>query len=188
MNHTPHINDDSRPPTPAEWVGIVLLWLGAGLMTLSVWERTAGLPFSMPGFWYRHQTLWGFIGAATLVVGAVLVKKQPRRFVKTSWRADQPGLRFRRIELFTKDNCPLCEEAYVIIGEYRDYLPRPELRDITSNPVWQADYADKIPVVVCDGKVRFRGRINEVLLRRLIQGTPQVASGDGEIGGLGDGE
>ncbi|MDA0835868.1 MAG: glutaredoxin family protein [Planctomycetota bacterium] len=174
MNRTLHIDDDNRPPTPAEWLGIMLLWIGAGVLTLSVWERAAGLPFSMPGFWYRHQTLWGFIGAAVLIVGAVLVKKKPPEFVQKRWRANRTGLRFHRIELYTKAECPLCEEAAVIIDEYRDYLPHPELRDILSNPEWQAAYADKIPVVVCDGKVRFRGRVNEILLRRLIQGTKPV--------------
>ena len=29
-----------------------------------------------------------------------------------------------------------------------------------------------VPVVELDGKVRFKGRINEILLRRLIEGSP----------------
>lgn len=184
MTRNPPIDDDSQPPTPAEWIGIVLLWIGAAVITLSVWERAAGLPFEMPGFWYRQMTLWGFIGAGVMVVGAFLVKKRPEFHPKSRWRADRPGLRFHRVELFTKDDCPLCEEAFVILSEYRTYLPQPELRDIATNADWQAAYADKIPVVVCDGQVRFRGRVNEVLLRRLIQGTPPVAFGDGS----GDGE
>ena len=30
----------------------------------------------------------------------------------------------------------------------------------------------KSPVVELDGKIRFRGRVNEILLRRLIEGAP----------------
>ncbi len=175
MNLLHNIDDESRPPTSTEWVGIALLWFGAGMITLSVWNQAAELPFEMPSFWYRHQTLWGFIGMAAFILGAALVKKPVTRPLKLRWRPGQLGQRFQKIEVYTKDECPLCEEALVVIEDYSDYLPRCEVRDIASNPEWQAAYADKVPVVVCDGKVRFRGRINEVLLRRLIEGTPPIS-------------
>jgi len=40
--------------------------------------------------------------------------------------------------------------------------------DIDSDETLVDRYNDCVPVVVIDGKERFRGRINEVLLRRIL--------------------
>jgi hypothetical protein len=44
--------------------------------------------------------------------------------------------------------------------------------DIDRDPELVARFSTCVPVVELDGKVRFRGRVNEVLLRRLIAATP----------------
>ena len=38
-----------------------------------------------------------------------------------------------------------------------------------NDPQLLAQYTDCVPVVLIDGKERFRGRIDEVLLRRLLR-------------------
>ena len=48
------------------------------------------------------------------------------------------------------------------------YGLRPELIDIDSDPQLRERYTTCVPVVIIDGKERFRGRVNEVLLRRLL--------------------
>ena len=58
------------------------------------------------------------------------------------------------------------------LEKYRDSLPPPIEIDIENDPALHARYSTCIPVVEMDGKVRFRGRINEILLRRLILATP----------------
>lgn len=71
------------------------------------------------------------------------------------------------VELYTRDGCHLCDEALDIL---RSCNVDPELVDIDKRPDLLADYNTCVPVVVIDGKVRFRGRIDRMLLTRLIQG------------------
>ncbi|MGE0610304.1 MAG: glutaredoxin family protein [Pirellulales bacterium] len=68
--------------------------------------------------------------------------------------------------LYTRRGCHLCDDA-------RDLLQRHGLRpqsvDIDEDPALQARFTQCVPVVFIDGRERFRGRIDEVLLRRLLR-------------------
>ena len=44
-----------------------------------------------------------------------------------------------------------------------------EAVDVDTDADLKANFGDQVPVVVIDDKVRFRGRINEVLLIRLLR-------------------
>jgi hypothetical protein len=44
-----------------------------------------------------------------------------------------------------------------------------ELTDVDSSPELVAQHGDWVPVVVVNGKVRFRGTVNPVLLERLLR-------------------
>ncbi|MCE9544044.1 MAG: glutaredoxin family protein [Planctomycetia bacterium] len=70
-----------------------------------------------------------------------------------------------RVILYTRVGCHLCDDA-------RDLLRRhglePEEIDIDRDPRLLAQYNECVPVVEIDGKVRFRGRVDEMLLRRLL--------------------
>ena len=46
----------------------------------------------------------------------------------------------------------------------------PQMVDIDQDPELSKRYTDCVPVVEVNGKVRFRGRINKVLLTRLLIG------------------
>ena len=72
------------------------------------------------------------------------------------------------------EGCHLCEEAAEILELYRQWLPPAEVIEIQSDPQLVEQFRTCIPVVEFDGKVRFRGRINEALLQRLIEGTPPL--------------
>ena len=67
--------------------------------------------------------------------------------------------------LYTRVGCHLCEEALTIL---RKYGLEPALVDIDHHPDKLVLYNECVPVVEIDGKVYFRGRVNEVLLRRLL--------------------
>lgn len=69
------------------------------------------------------------------------------------------------VKVFTRAGCHLCDEAVELLGTYG---LKPTLIDIDQDPLWREAYDRCVPVVMLDGKVRFRGRINEVLLRRLL--------------------
>lgn len=71
-----------------------------------------------------------------------------------------------QVLLFTRAGCHLCEEAAEVL--LRHGLKATPI-DIDANPELRERYDTCVPVVVIDGKERFRGQVNEVLLQRLIR-------------------
>ena len=71
-----------------------------------------------------------------------------------------------QVLLFTLAGCHLCEEASGVL--LRHGLVPTEI-DIDRVPELKSRYDTCVPVVVIDGKERFRGRVNEVLLQRLLR-------------------
>jgi glutaredoxin len=69
--------------------------------------------------------------------------------------------------IYTRPGCHLCEEAEALL---RKHGIEPQLVDIDADPALRERYTTCVPVVVIDGKERFRGRVNEILLRRLLAG------------------
>ncbi len=69
------------------------------------------------------------------------------------------------VTLYTRSGCHLCEDAQALLVRYG---LAPQLVDIDADPLLRERFNSCVPVVVIDGKERFRGRVNEVLLRRLI--------------------
>jgi glutaredoxin len=69
------------------------------------------------------------------------------------------------VVLYTRHGCHLCDDAHALLLQHD---LRPQLVDIDSDPTLRARFTDCVPVVEINGKVRFRGRINEVLLSRLL--------------------
>ncbi len=72
-----------------------------------------------------------------------------------------------RVVLYSRQGCHLCDEAHELLARYG---MSPELIDIDQDSNLREQYSGCVPVVVIDGKERFRGRINEFLLRRLLAG------------------
>ena len=72
----------------------------------------------------------------------------------------------KRVNLYTRQGCHLCDEAFEILT--RNGL-LPESIDIDSDPALQARCSECVPVVEIDGQIRFRGTVNEVLLKRLLR-------------------
>ena len=70
-----------------------------------------------------------------------------------------------RIVVYTRKGCHLCDEA---INLLRQYGLRPDMVDIDTDGQLTELYDHCVPVVEMDGKVRFRGRVNKVLLERLL--------------------
>ena len=70
-----------------------------------------------------------------------------------------------RLVLYTRNGCCLCDEAVALLARHR---LQPQLVDIDLNPELHEKFTNCVPVLEIDGKVRFRGRINEVLLKRLL--------------------
>ena len=70
-----------------------------------------------------------------------------------------------QVVLYTRKGCHLCDDALAVL---RRHGLSPQLIDIDSEAQWRERYNECVPVVEIDGKVRFRGRVNEMLLSRLL--------------------
>lgn len=70
------------------------------------------------------------------------------------------------VTLYTRTGCCLCDQAKALL--LRHGLT-PEEIDVDQRPELLSEFSDCVPVVLFDGKVRFRGRVDEMLLRRLLR-------------------
>lgn len=81
-------------------------------------------------------------------------------------REPPAGMPVEPVVLYTRQGCHLCDSA-------RELLVRhgliPVAIDIDGDASLRARYNECVPVVFIDGRERFRGRIDETLLRRLLQ-------------------
>lgn len=68
--------------------------------------------------------------------------------------------------IYTRQGCHLCEEAEALL---RGHGLSIELIDIDKRTEFREAYHECVPVVEIDGQVRFRGRVDERLLKRLLR-------------------
>jgi hypothetical protein len=74
-----------------------------------------------------------------------------------------------RVLLYSRTGCHLCDVAWQQLEAARlRYYFSLETVDIETDPELVAKHGNEIPVVVINGRIRFRGRINPVLLERLL--------------------
>jgi glutaredoxin len=70
-----------------------------------------------------------------------------------------------RVVLYTRRGCHLCDEALELL---RRHAIEPECMDVDTDPALRERFDECVPVVEIDGKIRFRSRVDAILLRRLI--------------------
>ena len=160
--------------------GTLLLLAGLVVLGLAAWDNSSGLPFPMPRFWHHQRMtclLLAFIisawGLFVLGNGPPTEFDQRRR---STWSPTQSGRRFGSLKVYSRNNCHLCDEAVQLLQGYSVYLPPIQEIDIDADPVLRARFDTDVPVVAIDDRVRFKGRVSEVLLRRLIEGTRPLES------------
>jgi glutaredoxin len=156
-------------------LGSFLLLAGAGIGMLACIDRTAGLPFEMPRTWYSSPMLWYFFAFGSFLSGVMLLRSSPVN--DRRWQPEVPGRRFERILIYTREECHLCDQAKDALVAHRTWLPEIQEVDITSDTKLMEQFSEQIPVVEIDGQIRFRGQVNEILLRRLIDATPPKKNG-----------
>ncbi len=69
------------------------------------------------------------------------------------------------VTLYTRKGCHLCDDAYQVLAQHGI---EPSVIDVDTNALLREKFDTCVPVVEIDGKVRFRGRIDPVLLKRLL--------------------
>ena len=73
------------------------------------------------------------------------------------------------VVLYTRQDCHLCEEALALL---RRHGLEPREVDIDLDQQLRASYDCCVPVIEIDGRERFRGRVDERLLVRLLAARP----------------
>ena len=141
-------------------VGSIALAFGVGVFCLAVIEGTGAVPFDLPRSWYVNRSLWLLLGLSAIAAGCAALRGRRES------TATAPA--FRSVTLYTRGGCHLCDEARAVLNKYAAEMPEIAEVDIDSNPDLQRRFGECVPVVEIDGTVRFRGRVNEILLRRLI--------------------
>jgi len=71
------------------------------------------------------------------------------------------------VVLYTRAGCHLCDDAAALLARHGLEF---DSVDIDRDAELRERYNECVPVVVIDGRERFRGRIDELLLRRLLDG------------------
>jgi glutaredoxin len=80
-----------------------------------------------------------------------------RPLEETNWRAS--------VVIYGRHGCHLCDEALEMLGQLG---VTPTVVDIDTDPQLQERFGTCIPVVEINGRIRFRGRVHPVLLRRQL--------------------
>ena len=94
-----------------------------------------------------------------------------------------PAAPFPRIELLTREGCHLCDEARRVLESVLGPAgPGFALIDVDSDPGLAARYGEEIPVVLIDGVKRFKRRVEEQRLRRLLEEPERLRGRGGATG------
>jgi hypothetical protein len=154
--------------------GSLAVYLGALILLVAISEDAISEFVSLPRFWYVHRPV--LIGLGILMIPVGVAVQASRTGADKRWKPAVAGRRFREVRVYSREGCHLCDEAVEVLWNslYRPYLPVPEVIDIDEDPELRAKFDLLVPVVELDGEVRFKGRIDENLLRRLIEGTPPL--------------
>ena len=94
------------------------------------------------------------------------------------WFKKSPAAVGHEVKLYSRRDCPLCDDAMATLRKHaRRHRLEVEVIDIEGNAELEKRFGMEIPVVFIDGRKRFFGQVDEVLLRRILE---HPAQGDAE--------
>jgi glutaredoxin len=94
-------------------------------------------------------------------------KKSNQRHPSETKRDHMPAAKnLRSVVLYTRRGCHLCDVAKQLLESHG---LTPSCIDVDADPALTARFGECVPVVEIDGRIRFRGRVEPVLLRRLLE-------------------
>jgi glutaredoxin len=74
------------------------------------------------------------------------------------------------VTVYTRAGCCCCHKALDVLNDYKEaYHLEINTIDIDADPELARRYNTEVPVVALEGKVRFKGVVNRVLLVRLLE-------------------
>lgn len=97
--------------------------------------------------------------------------------------------RIPEVTLVTRSGCCLCEEAREVLERVREDRPfRLVVRDLDEDADLPRAWSDEVPVILLDGRKRFKIRVEERRLRRLLARASRSRSSWRPSGAAGDEE
>ncbi len=93
------------------------------------------------------------------------------------WPRRRPRLPHLHFILYTRQGCHLCDTAFQTLEQTRRrHGCALEVRDVDADAELARQYGTWVPVVTVNGKLRFRGQVNRVLLDRLLRAEARKAT------------
>lgn len=93
-----------------------------------------------------------------------------QRWWRRGSRSSGPAVREWQVILYTRQGCHLCDDAWQLLQRAQQLHGFTlQAVDVDRDPALAAEHGWHVPVVVLNGRVRFRGRINAVLWERLLR-------------------
>jgi len=91
-------------------------------------------------------------------------------WLRAWWRGAMPdGGKPVEVIVYTRQGCHLCDDAWRLLEEAgRKHALALRSIDVDQDNQLKFAYGHEVPVIAINGKVRFRGRLNRVLLERLL--------------------
>jgi len=84
--------------------------------------------------------------------------------------ATRPNAGRLTFTVYTRASCGCCDKALAVLRSFQySNSFTIETVDVDSDPALAAAHGGSVPVVALNGKVRFRGVVNPVLLKRLLK-------------------
>lgn len=168
-DHLSHSKVRHKVASDKGWIAaMALIIFGIFIQLLALAESAKmDLPIKMHRSWYTNRWMWILFGVGMIYYGMRLFSKS----ASAQHRINERNHVFRSVVLYTRDGCHLCDDALKLLRKHDTTYPQLEIVDIDDSPDLAEQFNTCVPVVEIDGKVRFRGRVNEVLLNRLIEAT-----------------
>jgi hypothetical protein len=93
-----------------------------------------------------------------------------RLFTRLTRRRPRPApVPHVEVVVYTRSNCPLCDKVGPVLQRLQHYWHyRLRWVAIDGDAALTAEHGQRVPVVTVQGKVRFWGAVNPVLLERLL--------------------
>lgn len=145
------------------WLGTAMMVSASIFAVLIFADRMEFRLIALPSVWFSTRGFHMIICGGMFVCAALLLKSPPK--VR---QQDLPSPIFETCELLTRPGCELCDEAMQVLLVFQHALPTITVQDISNDPQLTRQFGESIPVVILDGRVRFRGAVDPVLMQRMV--------------------
>lgn len=152
------------------WIGSIFFLLGTIFAMLMIGQHWMKIQLPLPSIWYQTRSAHLLICVCLFISGVIAhIKGKPPQ--------NHTAL-FYSVRVFTKPDCPLCDQAIAVLDEFSTVMPEVEKVDISDDADLKQKHRQHIPVVEIDGRIRFRGIVSAELLQRLIRARQRQAESE----------